>query len=382
MIKSALSGEPLESPIYLSDSDFSVTSLSKIYSGVTKVYYDPKIGHLQTNEIEGINKYYDEEYKIFDESEEDDILYEVVNGIKIFRQQHQVDTFLSKVELTPGIRILDYGCAKGTVLKRLHQHRPDILPYLFDVSKMYVHLWEKFVPPGQYAFYTVKKEWSHLFDVVTSFFAFEHTPDPLNELATIKELLKPSGLIYMIVPNVYKNIGDFIVADHVHHYSEVSLNYMFGKAGFEIMDIDITSHFAAYIVIAKNSGIKTHFLADPADLAEIKENAHRTAEYWKALRAKINGFEQEIGDKRGAIYGAGVYGNFIASCLDNPERLVCIVDQNPLLHGKTIIGKPILLPKELPSDIEVVYVGLNPLTSKSSMESVDWEGRKLVFFYL
>ncbi len=144
MLTSALTGDLIETPIYNSASDKSITSLSHIISGSTKVYYDPQIGHLQTNELADIDKYYDEEYKFFDQSDEDDILYKVIDGKKIFRQQHQVDTLLSKIELNPGMKILDYGCAKGTVLKRLHAERPDIMPYLFDVSQMYVPLWEKF----------------------------------------------------------------------------------------------------------------------------------------------------------------------------------------------------------------------------------------------
>src|ERR1700692_2684872 len=117
MLTSALTGDLIETPIYNSGSNKSITSLSQIISGSTKVYYDSKIGHLQTNEIKDINKYYDEEYKFFDQSDEDDILYKVIDGKKIFRQQHQLDTLLSKVELKSGMKILDYGCAKGTVLK-------------------------------------------------------------------------------------------------------------------------------------------------------------------------------------------------------------------------------------------------------------------------
>ena len=253
MTKCALTGKTLSSPLYHSQSDRSITSLSQICSGATVVYLNREIGHLQTKEVENVGVYYDKLYQFFNQSEEDDILYEVVNGEKIFRQQHQVDTLLSKISFKPGMKILDYGCAKGTVMKRLSSQNPTLIPYLFDVSKMYVHLWEKFVLSHQYASYHPKKEWKESFDVITSFFAFEHTPDPVKEILTIKHLLKPNGIFYCVVPNVFENPGDFIVADHIHHYSEFSLRYMFAKAGFQTLQVDSQSHFSAFIIIGKKN---------------------------------------------------------------------------------------------------------------------------------
>jgi SAM-dependent methyltransferase len=381
MISSALTGEIINKPIFSSKSDKSITSLSKVFNGPTCVYYDQKIGHLQTNEIANINKYYDEEYQFFDESEEDDILYKVVEGHKIFRQQHQVDTLLLKVQLKPGMEILDYGCGKGTVLKRLYTQKKDIIPYLFDVSQMYVSLWKKFLTTEQYASYEPRSEWKGKFDLVTSFFAFEHTPDPLKELASIKLLLKQDGLIYMVVPNVYENVGDFIVADHVHHYSEVSLKYMFAKGGFEILEIDTHSHFAAFIIVAKNSGLKPYDI-NSRQLKDVYEESHKIAKYWEGLQSKILDFEAKVGEKKSAIYGAGVYGTFIATTLKNFNRLICFIDQNPLLEGKYVMEKTVNSPSNIPEDIEVIYVGLNPKTARAAIENLHLNSRGIDLFYL
>jgi 2-polyprenyl-3-methyl-5-hydroxy-6-metoxy-1,4-benzoquinol methylase len=382
MLVSALTGDPLENPIYDSQSDKSITSLSQIVNGNTKVYYDPKIGHLQTNEIANVNKYYDEDYKFFDQSDEDDILYRVIDGKKIFRQQHQVETLLSKVTFQANMKILDYGCAKGTVLKRLYAKMPDIIPYLFDVSQMYVPLWKKFLKPEQYASYRPKEEWVGLFDVITSFFAFEHTPDPLKELASIKKLIKSDGLIYVIVPNVFENSGDFIVADHIHHYSEISLGYMFQKAGFEIMEIDGISHFGAYIVIARNSNQILSYRPDSKQLETNKIASQHLADYWSDLQQKINEFEIKSGQKKAVIYGAGVYGNFIASSLKDFSKVESFVDQNPLLQNEIILGKQVKFPENISDDIQIIYVGLNPTTAKAAIENLNFDKSRFSFFYL
>ncbi len=218
MINCALTGKLLKTPIYQSHGDLSVTSLSQTYEGKTTVYFNEEIGHLQTQEIADIDTYYDKKYQFFNQSDEDDILYKVVDGKKIFRQEHQVNTLLSKLRFESGMQVLDYGCAKGTVMKRLKLQNPSVETYLFDVSQMYVELWQKFLPSDDYyASYKTKPEWRGRFDVVTSFFAFEHISDPFKELSIINDLLKDGGHFYCVVPNVFENTGDFIVADHVHH---------------------------------------------------------------------------------------------------------------------------------------------------------------------
>lgn len=378
-MKSALSNRDLVSPIYHSQSDVSITSLSQTYNGSTVVFHDEEIGHLQTAEIADIDAYYAEQYKFFDQSEEEDILYEVVDGKKIYRQQHQVNTLRKKISFDKPMSVLDYGCAKGTVMKRLSAEVATVAPHLFDVSDMYSHLWDKFVPSKQYASYEPREEWAESFDLVTSFFAFEHLSDPLLELRTIKGLLKDDGLIYLVVPSVFANTGDFIVVDHVHHYSEASLTYLFSQAGFEVLEIDAESHFAAFIVVGKKTAserLPYEFAANKLD--EINQKINEIAVFWSGFRDRVREFEQASAGKNSAIYGAGVYGNFIFSCLESGENCVGFLDQNPLLIGGHAMNKPIMHPDDLPLDVAAIYVGLNPRISRDVILGIDsWKGRSL-----
>ncbi|NOR71483.1 MAG: methyltransferase domain-containing protein [Methylomarinum sp.] len=384
MLKSALSGNVINTPLYSSNNNQSITSLGQIYSGETVVYLDKNIGHIQTKEIEGIDKYYDEDYHFFDQSEEDDILYSVVDGKKIFRQEHQVNTLLGKIPFYSGMNVLDYGCAKGTVMKRLMGLKSDVKVHLYDVSRMYENLWSRFIPISQYCSYQVKSEWVGHFDVVTSFFAFEHTPDPLKELAIIKGLLKDNGLVYIVVPNVFENPADFIVADHVHHYSELSLRYMLAKAGFETIDIDDKVHFAAFVVIAKKTPHNSiDYIVEAGQLAFVNQAFFDMANRWKNLKNKIRSFEEENLLCHSAIYGAGVYGNFIATSLQNLGSVVCFIDQNPLLHDTKLFDLDVILPEKLPKNVEIVYVGLNPKIAKGVMNDlIAWAQKDIQFFYI
>ena len=84
-----------------------------------------------------------------------------------------------------------------------------------------------------------------------------------------------------------------------------------------------------------------------------------------------------------AIYGAGFYGNLIASSLGNQEHLRCFVDQNQHLQGTEVHGRPVFSPVDLPGDVQHVFVGLNPRIAKEVIGSIEnWKGRQLDCFFL
>jgi SAM-dependent methyltransferase len=349
-----------------------------------EVFLDEELGHLHTKCYINTEKYYDREYFLYTEDEENDILYAVKDGEKIFRQQHQLNVLLEKINFNKPLRILDYGCAKGTVMKRLRQVYPQTQVYLFDVSQMYIPLWNKFLSEAYYATYQPKPEWSDYFDVVTSFFAFEHITDPKQEFLNVRKLLKDEGIFYCIVPNVHENPCDLIVADHLHHYSSASIKYLLAKTGFRLIEIDTTSHFAAYIIIAQKANkdrLDCNINQDEVKQANI--SARNTASYWTELQNKIESYERQTEGRATAIYGAGVYGNFIASVLKNKSNLACFIDQNPIIQGKYIQEKQVLSPEQLPNNIQDVYVGLNPKIAKAAIQEIqEWKSKTINFFYL
>lgn len=360
MIKSTLTSNKLSKPIYQSTNDISITSLSKILKCNTLIYQDEEIAHLQTKEIENLDQYYDENYDFFDQSDEDDIIYKVLDGKKIFRQEHQLNILSKKINLIDNMKILDFGCAKGTVMKRLKHQRQNLDVYLYDVSKRYEKLWQSFLSDENYSSYEIKPEWNNCFDVVTSFFALEHTFDPINELKKVYNLLKGGGYVYIIVPNIYENYGDFIVVDHVHHYSEISLKYLLNKSGFELVEIDDKSHQSAYIAIGRKVDKTINFESDPREVDVFNRRILEINNYWKNLRAKIIEFESKFPNQESAIYGAGVYGNFIITNVKNIKNIKCFIDQNPLLHNTKVFGLDVVPVDNIPNSLKNIYVGLNP----------------------
>ena len=370
-------------PVYVSPENVSITSLTEIRSGRTEVFACAQCGHLQTTPLPDLDAYYDEQYRILIDSEDEDQLYKIVDGEKIFRVRHQVDTLLEKIELPTGASVLDFGCAKGASARRLARCRPDLKLHLFDISRMYLPFWQKFSEPDRWGTHDVPAHWHGKFDAVFSMYVAEHVAAPVAFARQIASLLKPGGTLYWLIPDVAANPADFIVADHVNHFSEHSLAALMEKAGLNLRTIDSRSHEAGLIAIADTRTTKSNFRPS-SSLARWQSDVRGIASLWSGLGSRIRQFEtQRPANEPSAIYGSGFYGTYIASCLSSLDNVRCFVDRNPFRQGHSLLGKPIIDPCELEESIQTVYVGLNPLTARQNIGDVDaWHDRDLSLCFL
>lgn len=386
MLNCNLCNQPLVEKIYESANAKSLTSLCTVYEGATQVYFCHQCGHVQSVEIDNIDAYYDNDYDILVESVEEDQVYEIIDGRVVYRTEHQVKTMLNKVSLVQNTRILDYGCAKSSTMRALMANRPNLQVHLFDVSDRYTSFWRAFLSEQQWAIYRMPLTWDGLFDVVTSFFSLEHMARPQDSLRKISGALKTHGIFYGIVPHVFTNTADLIVVDHVNHFTHVSLRYLLENSGFEVIEIDETAHCGALIFTAKKMALplKSEKIPSASAINDVSATASSVAQFWQDIKAKIEEFEQSIQqNERIAVYGAGFYGAFITSCLRHPSKIACIVDQNSFLQGRKINGVEVISPIDLPQDIRVVLVGLNPTHSRRYIEEIrEFQQRPLTYLFL
>lgn len=366
---------PLAKLIYDPQNNVSLTSLCRIQDGSIRVFACTTCGHIQTNEMENLEDYYSESYTILLNSEEEDQIYKIIDGQPLYRTTHQVNTLFAKVGkdfLQSNQRILDYGCAKSSTMKQLVTHGVDAQIYLFDVSDMYISYWKSFLSDDRWATYQIPDHWLQSFDLVTSFFALEHIADLQLSLEQVKQCLKPGGSFYFIVPNTFTNPSDFIVADHVNHFTHASLSYMLTKNGFTDLNIDDQAHFGAFVVMAKlENNPNPVITTEAAAISTALQQAQTIANYWGGLNDKIRAFESLHSQQSAVIYGSGVYGSFILSSLQNRQNIRCFIDRSPYQQGQTILDKPVIAPQAVDKDVKVMYVGLNPQISQQAIADVE-----------
>ena len=376
-------GTPSAAPAYRHDGPVSISSTARPIAVPTVVYVCAVCAHVQTPALDDIGGYYDTAYNVHMESDDADDLYAVIGGVPVYRAEHQANVALEKLALAPNAAVLDYGCGKGMTLRRVLAQRPDLDGAVFDVSDAYRGAWDAFLPRERQASYEPPASWSGRFDAVLSFFALEHVDDPRAFLAGIRRLLRPGGTLHLTIPNVRRNVGDFIVVDHVNHFMPSSLRYAFAEAGFVDVRIDEDAHDAAYVVDARRGG-EGSLAPAPAGVAGFVSEAQAFAAFWRRASDAVAEFERERAAGRpSAIYGSGFYGVFIASRLADRSPLACFLDRNPHQQRKRIFDRPVLAPDAVGDDVEVVYAGLNPARAREIVAGVAPLARRpRTYFYL
>lgn len=364
-----------------------VTSICTEKNQDSKIYFCNNCSQIMTEPLEDIGDYYADSYNINAESEDEDQLLKIVDGKKIYRYEYQAKTLAKKINLMDNsdIKIIDFGAAKSSTLRKVHNRFPNIKPSVFDVSENYRVFWEKFVPKENQFINSIPEKFDKYFDIVCSFFMLEHVENPLDILRKKYSLLKPEGTVYFVVPNLYKNMADLLVLDHVNHFSTASLKYLMERAGFVDVVIDDQINDGWFVV----TGTKSHSMVDKAiqpnsisneELESNFKQATKIADYWGNALNTINDFNTK--DKF-SIYGAGFYGSYIAINLPDGMKPSYFIDQNSFLQGKEIHGIKVIAPGDLPEGINQVIVGLNPLAAQLAINSIDcWKDRNINYTYL
>lgn len=369
----------LSEPLYEASSNQALTSLCELRPGRVRVWLCPSCGHLRGEALPDTRNYYESDYRILLDHDDEDQIYEVQAERIVYRTDHQVATLLSKLDLPAGARLLDYGCAKAATPRRLLALRPDLQVHLFDVSAMYTRYWQQFLSQERWAIHDTPANWQGRFNVVTSFFALEHIPEPADTLRRIAALLAEDGVFYGVVPDTFGNVADFVVIDHINHFTDVSLYTLLQKSGFADICIDADAHRGALVFTARKIGPRSK----RPNLAASLSRSGKLADYWVGLDSQIVATEATHLGLPSAIYGSGFYGAYIASVLQKLDQVLCFLDASPYQQGKSLFGRPILSPADLPEQVKLLYIGLNPRIARSVVSEMTWlHGRDLKLIFL
>ena len=162
---------------------------------------------------------------------------------------------LKKYSLQKIDKFLDVGCGEGFVLKEalklgFEPYGVDIADNLDNsVDRDRVHFFKGNVFAANFR--------DNYFSAVYIDSVLEHTPDPISTLKELRRILKPSGLLLLIVPNEdslindvkkflytitlnknkYARIKPFYSPYHLQGFNKMSLEFAFKHSGFEIIKL-------------------------------------------------------------------------------------------------------------------------------------------------
>ena len=105
---------------------------------------------------------------------------------------------------------------------------------------------------------------SHSFDTITMWHVLEHVPDVEKQIAELKRLLKPTGTIFIAVPNFnsfdanyYGNFwAAFDVPRHLWHFSKTAIQKLFAVQDLKLIQI-VPMKFDSFYVSLLSEKYKT-----------------------------------------------------------------------------------------------------------------------------
>jgi len=344
-----------------------ISSLSKLHKEGAETFLCQKCSHVQTKVNLDEANYYANNYQISLKHEDDDQVYDIVEGKPLFRNQHQYNLLKKYNLVNSDLKILDFGAAKGLIAFKLIQDFGSKNIYTYDVSDSYIKFWDSKILKNNQAVNHLPDSWLGTFDLVISIFVMEHVSDVKTYVGKIAKLLKKGGNLFAIVPNIFTNPSDILVSDHPNHFTKSSIVRLLEINGFSSIEINDSSFRGAFIISAN---LQQNNIVSPVNQNEISA-IFELAKYWQRQRDMLRNY-QLPNQNNVAIYGAGVYGLFIYSTLKDKIQISNFIDQNPNLVGEEKYGIKIVKPEDLPMEITHVFVGLNPLIAKKSIEDANF----------
>jgi len=149
-----------------------------------------------------MGKFYEQEYRKFYESIEHPTIEYINSGPYYSRAAFVIKTLSNFLLKGDSLKLLDIGCAEGTLLKRFGETMPALKRFGLEPNPRFAKFASDFsgadVSAMDFESYYKKAQSENLkFDVITLTHVMEHFLRPIETLEKIRALLTDDGLIYI-----------------------------------------------------------------------------------------------------------------------------------------------------------------------------------------
>ena len=148
--------------------------------------------------------------------------------------------------INSSMKILDIGCATGACLAAINERGMNA--YGIDVNDHAVRIAAKNVPSATIRIGMTEDiaEWEGMFDAVIMSDVIEHVRSPLLEMKYIHRLLRPSGTLIVLTPNIgsfsaitMQKYWTHLKDEHLFYFSRLSLQRLIVSSCFKLHGIHL-----------------------------------------------------------------------------------------------------------------------------------------------
>lgn len=283
-------------------------------------------------------------------------VFEAATGASAPRSIRLLERLRSTLGLPAEGRLLDVGCGNGAFLRASSRLMPGWALSGTEQSDRSRSVLESI--PGYEALHTGPLEQvPGQFDMVSLIHVLEHIPDPRNILGALRGKLKEGGVLVIQVPDRLQNPFDLLIVDHSTHFTPSAVADLVRSCGYEVA-VTASDWISKEITVVARLGTASGPMATHA----ADEPVERIAGDVEWLR--------RVSDQARAVASAGSFGLFgtsiaamsLIGVLGDSVRF--FVDEDPQRVGKTLMGRPVHHPRDVPAGSQV-FVALPPTLAES-----------------
>jgi SAM-dependent methyltransferase len=269
-------------------------------------------------------------------------------------------------------RVLDIGCANGTLLAALRRFGVD------DVRGVDPSPASARMAMAHHAVQVDVGTFSDLpanlgtFDCVCLTGVLEHVLDMDEAMFEVARLVRPDGIVYLDLPDASRYLDPYIApfedfsTEHVNHFSPATVDVLGRRWGFRTESAErFVTELVAGVPCAAISAVwrKVAGRALPDHRSDhelpdvLRAFARRSAADFGAIDGRL--WSQLGGADRYAVWGVGEFTmKLLASPALEGRECVALADGNPARYGMRFGGVPVTPPDELPAGVPVVVGSL------------------------
>lgn len=265
------------------------------------------------------------------------------------RSRRLAEYLKTSVNLPESGRLIDIGCGNGAALATFSETLPHWQLYGSELSDRALAQLQR-LPKFKELYTGPIDKILGRFDLVSLIHSLEHMPSPRSTLQHVRRLLANNGTLLIEVPDVETSPFDLLVADHLTHFSRMTLNYLLGQAGVSTTVISNTVLPKEITVIGQQGAIE---VASP-----VRQDGMRIAHATVHWLTQVLTLARDLARAQPfGIFGTSIAGMWLFGPLR--ESVTFFVDEDPSRIGGEYAGKPILAPRDAPRGA-TVFVPLAP----------------------
>jgi len=197
------------------------------------------------------------------------------------------------------LKILDFGCNKGSLLKKLSKIGYKNL-YGHDLGIHY----KKYYKNKKITFVKNLKRYNSFFHLIIFSHSIGYSDDIEKLLILIKKISKEKSLLFFNIQNIEKRPINFFLGDQKYHFNKKMANNFFSKYGdISFIENDFLFHEILFFLKLKKKEKKKYFHVSPLEIMKAKNVI-------KNIK-KIRGNCDVLGNNLGAALSVAILKNKI-----------------------------------------------------------------------